>query len=168
MKEKEGFVDYPDQQMIIYVEKDGGEYGPMQTGSFISANYMDDYLLKRHNLESSLREQLIAGQITPVKYYMVLEDLTFSELAARAGIRKSKVKRHLDPKYFGGATAEELRKYATVFNIPVADMLQIILIKDKGNFESGLILEYKAERISIVREPTGNPYIMLTKIEERR
>lgn len=167
MKEKEGFVDYPEQQMILYVEKDDGKYGPMQTGSYISANYMDDYLYKRRNLELELREQLISGSISPVKYYMVFEDLSFSELAARAGIRKSRVKKHLEPKEFGGATADELCKYAAVFNVPVANLLQIILVKNNGSLESNLILENKAEKISVDHTQTCNPYVVLTKIEER-
>ncbi len=167
MKEKEGFVDYPEQQMILYVEKEDGKYGPMQTGSFLSANYMDDYLYKRKNLELSLREQLTTGSISPVKYYMILEDLSFSELAARAGIRKSRVKKHLDPVQFGGATTFELVKYAKVFNVPAANLLQVVLLSIHGNFEASLILENKAERISVDHAQTANPYIVLTKIEER-
>ena len=167
MKEKEGFVDYPEQQMILYVEKDDGKYGPMQTGSYISANYMDDYIYKRRNLELELREKLISGSISPVQYYMVFEDLSYSELAARAGIRKSRVKKHLDPKKFGEATADELCKYAAVFNVPVTNLLQVVLVKDHGNFESNLILENKAEKLSVDHTQTSNPYVVLTKIEER-
>jgi hypothetical protein len=167
MKEKDGFVDYPQQQMILYVEKDGGEYGPMQTGSFISANYMDDYIYKRRNLELDMRAQLTNGIISPVKYYMILVDLSFSELAARAGIRKSRVKKHLDPKHFGMATIDELKRYATVFNLPLANMLQVLLIKEHGSFESIVLLENKAENVSIIQTQTSNPYVILTKIEER-
>ncbi|MEI7499415.1 MAG: hypothetical protein WCK84_03105 [Bacteroidota bacterium] len=168
MKEKEGFVDYPEQQMILYVEKDDGKYGPMQTGSYISANYMDDYIAKRRNLELELREQLISGKISPIKYYMVFEDLSLSELSARAGVRKSRVKKHLDPKLFGLVTADELVKYASVFNIHVANLLQIVLVNSNGSFESNLILENKAEKISVDHTSTHNPYIVLTKIEERK
>lgn len=167
MKEKEGFVDYPEQQMILYVEKDDGKYGPMQTGSYLSANYMDDYVLKRRNLEYDLRKQLTSGIISPVKYYMILEDLSFSELAARAGIRKSKLKKHLDPKHFGIATTDELLKYASVFNVPVANLLQVILVNNNGSLESSIILENKARNISVDQTPAGNPYITVTKIEER-
>ena len=167
MKEKEGFVDYPEQQMILYVEKDDGQYGPMQTGSFISANYMDDYIHKRQNLELELREQLISGLISPVKYYMVLTDLSFSELAARAGIRKSRLKKHLDPKHFGLATMNELSHYALVFNVPVANLLQVVLVKNNGNYESCLISENKTGPISVDQVQTVSPYIVLTKIEER-
>ena len=168
MKEKDGFVDYPEQQMILYVEKDDGKYGPMQTGSYISANYMEDYLYKRRNLELELREQLIKGSISPVNYFMVLEDLTLSELSARADVRQSRVKKHLDPKQFGDVSVDELRKYAAVFNVPAANLLQVVLVNDKGNFESNLLLENKAEKISVDQTPTGNPYVVLTKIEERK
>ena len=167
MKEKEGYVDYPEQQMILYVEKEDGQYGPMQTGSFISANYMDDYLYKRRNLEMEQRELLATNQISPVKYYMVLEDLSFSELAARAGIRKSRVKKHLDPRQFGNVTASELLKYSAVFNVPVANLLQVILVNVDGVFESSLILENKTGKISVNHTPTLNPYVVQTKIEER-
>jgi hypothetical protein len=168
MKEKEGYVDYPEQQVILYVEKDDGNFGPMQTGSYLSANYMEDYLYKRRNLESELREELANGMISPVKYYMILEDLTISELSARAGIRKSRVKKHLDPKHFGGATVGELSRYAAVFNVVAANLLQIVMVKNNGSFESRLILEDNAEKISVNQFPTGNPFVALTKIEERR
>jgi len=167
MKEKDGYVDYPEQQVIIYVEKEDGKYEPMQTGSYLSANYMDDYSLKRSNLEAGLREQLIKGSISIIKYYMVLEDLTISELAARAGIRISKAKKHLEPLGFGKASADEIKRYSIVFNVAPANLFQVILIESQGILQSNLILENKAERISINQSPTANPFIVLTKIEER-
>ncbi len=167
MKEKDGFVDYPEQQVILYVEKDDGNYGPMQTGSYISANYMDDYVYKRRNLEIDLRTQVTSGAISPIKYYMILIDLSFSELAARARIRKSRVKKHLDPKLFGSATMEELLKYAAVFNVPIANLLQIVLVKIDGNFESDFILEHTTSGIMVGHSQTANPYVTLTKIEEK-
>lgn len=167
MKEKEGFVDYPAQQVILYVEKDDGNYGPMQTGSYLSANYMDDYIGKRRNLEIELREQLVAGSISPVKYYMILEELSLNELAARACIRKSRVKKHLNPKFFGDVTTRELYQYARVFNIPIANLLQIILLDSNGVLESSLILENKTGKFFVDQTPTSNPYIVLTKIEEK-
>jgi len=160
-------VDYPEQQMILYVEKDNGQYGPMQTGSYISANYMDDYNFKRRNLESELRKELISGAISPVKFYMVFVDLSLSELASRTGIRKSRVKKHLDPGHFRSATVDELTRYASVFNIPAANLLQVVLISDQGKPEPALILENRSDKISVEQIPTANPCIVLTKIEER-
>lgn len=167
MKEKDGFIDCPEQQMILYVEKADGKYGPMQTGSYISANFLDDYFFKRRNLEVALREQVISGIITPVKYYMILEDLTISELSARAGIRKSRVSKHLEMKYFAKVTVAELGRYADVFNVPAANLLQLLLVKVDDQFESMLILENKAKGLFIEQPRTKNPVVVLTKIEER-
>ncbi len=135
MKEKDGFVDCPEQQVIVYVEKEDGTYGPMQTGSYISANYLDDYFFKRRNLEDSLRGQVIDGSISPVKYYMVLEDLSISELSARTGIRTSKVQRHMEMRYFGTMTVAELGRYSAVFNVTTADMLQLLNAKAENQAE---------------------------------
>jgi hypothetical protein len=61
----------------------------------------------------------------------------------------------------------ELARYARVFNVPVANLLQVVMIRDKDDFESNLILENKAGKISMDQVPTGNPFVVLTKIEER-
>ena len=167
MKESEGFVDYPDQQMIIYVEKDDGKFGPMQTGSFLSANYLDDYFFKRRNLELELREQLTRNQISPLKYFMVLEELSVSELASRAGIRKSRVKKHLDPKHFGSVSLNELRRYANVFNVPAANLLQVILIQQDDGVEASLMKEDRPGSITVKQPSTANPFVVVTKIDAK-
>lgn len=124
MKEQDGHVDYPDQQVILYVEKENGEFGPIQTGSYLSANYMEDYQLKRSNLVKSLSDQLSKGTISIIQYHMVLEELTLSELSSRAGIRKSKVKKHLKPDSFVKATVGELIRYSRVFNVLPSELLR--------------------------------------------
>ncbi|MCK9219667.1 MAG: helix-turn-helix transcriptional regulator [Bacteroidales bacterium] len=168
MKEKDGFINCPEQQMILYVEKDDGKYGPMQTGSYISSNFLDDFFTKRKNLEKDLRDQLCLGKISPIQYYRILEDLTLSELSARVGIRKSKVKKHLDIKGFGDITAAELVKYALVFNVPVPNLLQVILVEINQEIESLITLENKTGNIFISQTGTANPYFVLTKIEEKK
>ena len=160
-------MDYPDQQMIIYVEKDDGKFGPMQTGSFLSANYLDDYFFKRRNLELELREQLTRNQISPVKYFMVLEELSVSELASRAGIRKSRVKKHLDPKHFGSVSLNELRRYANVFNVPAANLLQVILIQQDDGVEASLMKEDRPGSITVKQPSTANPFVVVTKIDAK-
>lgn len=135
MKEKEGYVDYPDQQVILYVEKEDGEFGPIQTGSYLSANYMEDYQLKRSNLVKSLSDQLSKDTISIIQYYMVLEELTLSELSARAGIRKSKVKKHLKPDGFIKATVGELLRYARVFNVLPSKLLRPFENQSESNKE---------------------------------
>ncbi len=168
MKEKDGYINCPEQQVILYVEKEDGQYGPMQTGSYLSGNYLDDYEIKRVHLEESLRIRVMKGEISMVKYYMVLEDLTLSELAARVGLSKTKVNRHLDPVHFGKAKVETLKKYADVFNVPVSNMLQVIMLKKGDNLESYTVLEEKKQTEGIEQVKTENPYVMLVIIGEKR
>ncbi len=125
MKEKEGYVDCPEQQMILYVEKENGTYGPIQTGSYINKNYIDDYFLKRKNLEASLQEQVKRNEISPVKFFMVFEDLTLSELSARTKIPTRKVRKHLLPVHFNKISDDLLNRYAIVFNISVDQLINI-------------------------------------------
>lgn len=117
MKEKDGLTDCPEQQVILYVEKEDGNYAPVQTGSYLTANYLDDYFLKRNNLEKELQEKIQRGEINAIGYYMVLEDLTIAELAARTGFFRWTVKKHLKPENFTGISEKALQKYAVVFNV---------------------------------------------------
>jgi DNA-binding Xre family transcriptional regulator len=125
MKEKEGIIDCPEQQLILYVEKEDGSFGPIRTGSYLTKNYIDDYFEKRQKLEASLKEQIINDIISPVAYYMTLEDLTVKELASRVGITKNKVRRHMRPERFGDIPLDLLKKYADVFNVAVSDLLSL-------------------------------------------
>ncbi|MCX6281312.1 MAG: hypothetical protein NTU51_05065 [Bacteroidetes bacterium] len=122
MKEKDGYSDCPEQQVILYVEKEDGKYGAMQTGSYISANYIDDFFFKRGNLEKTLQEKIERGEINAIEYYRVLEELTVSELASRAGMMKWTVKRHLKPGNFNKIREASLKKYSEVFNVPIEEI----------------------------------------------
>ncbi|MGA2823357.1 MAG: hypothetical protein ABSE72_07495 [Bacteroidales bacterium] len=133
MKEKEGIIDCPQQQVILYVEKEDGKYEPMQTGSYITKNFLDDYEMKRNHLKESLKKQVLSGEVSPIYYYMVLEDLTLSELSARARIRKGRVKKHLEASHFNTIPQETLQVYADVFNITVPDILKLLSADTDGS-----------------------------------
>lgn len=167
MKEKDGYVNCPEQQVILYVEKENGQYVPMQTGSYISGNYLDDYEIKRYHLEESLRTKVIKGEISLIRYYMVLEDLTLSELAARVGLSRTKVNKHLDPVHFGKIKVETLKKYAEVFNVPLSSMLQVVMLKKGDNLESYTVLEENKQTEGIEQVKTDNPFVVLFKIGEK-
>jgi len=126
MKEKDGYIDCPQQQVILYVEMEDGKYGPIQTGSYITRNFLDDYELKRKHLENALRIKIQNKEVSPIYYYMVLEDLTISELAARVNLRKAKVKKHLEYGSFNLIKSEILNQYADVFNVSVDDLILLM------------------------------------------
>ena len=127
MKEKDSIVDCPEQQVILYVEKDDGNYEPVQTGSYLTKNFLDDYKLKRQHLEDSLHQKVQTGEVSPIYYYMILEDLTISELSARTGFKARKVKKHLEAEYFKSLSQDILQIYCDVFIITIQDMLKLII-----------------------------------------
>ena len=66
MKEKDLYIDFEPQKSVYYVEKDDNSYGPIISGSQLSANYLDDFWKKKRDLEANLRKQLVANEISPV------------------------------------------------------------------------------------------------------
>jgi hypothetical protein len=151
MKEKDVKVDYREHQLVLYAEKKDGSYGPVRTGSFITKNYIDDYWYKRNNLEREYLGKVRAGEISPIAYYMVLEELTPSELASRVKISTRKVRRHMTPEHFGEATVEQLLRYCQVFNVPVVNMFQAVVAGKKN--------------LKIHEIKTDNPFFSILKIE---
>ena len=70
---KQNAVQIPgDRTFVVYVEKEDGSYGPVETGSVMVREYFDDFLTKRHHLEARLRADLTEGRISVVAYYATL------------------------------------------------------------------------------------------------
>ena len=154
MKEQELLIDFVPQQLILYAEKEDGTYGPIQTGSSMAKNYLDDYWFKYNNLQESLMKQVANNEISTIQYYMILFELSPVELASRIDIRTSLLKKHLKPESFNKIRISLLQRYALVFNIPMANLFQIIV----KNSETGLNIE---------QQVTNNKNIVITKIQEK-
>lgn len=154
MKEKNLYVDYKAQQHLYYVVKENNTYGPLISGSYLSKYFLDDFWQKKKNLERSLRQELQQDKISPVYYYMLLQELGEADLAARVKISKRKLRKHFKPRYFKKISLELLRRYANVFDVPVANLFQTLLIKDQDQ-----------EKIKVEQNKTQNPFYCTTKIK---
>lgn len=156
MKEKDLFVDFKPQQHVYYVEKDDHSFGPVVSGSQLSKNYLDDYWDKMQRLERTLRDEIVTGKCSPVKYFMLLQELSESELAARAGVSVRRLRKHLTPTGFANMKLGQLAKYAEVFNLPVAGLLQTILLQEE--LKTG---------VAVAQQQTGNTLFSVLKIEQK-
>jgi transcriptional regulator with XRE-family HTH domain len=165
MKEKDVFVDCESHQIIVYAEKGDGSFGPVQTGSYMTKNYIDDFheIVDRHN--NTLIEKLKKGEISPVYYYMTLEELTVAELAERVRISKSNVNKHLDLKGFQKIKVSQLKRYADVFNIPLANLFQVIQTIEDKNWNMGYRENSSESQAGLISQTkTNNPLLVETKI----
>lgn len=168
MKEKDLIHDYKVQKYIFYTEKEDGSYGSAEGGSYLMENLIDDFWYKKRHMERSLRTRLLEGQISPLYYLMVLEDISAMELAARAGIRLGKVKKHLTPQGFGKMSIADAQKYTAALSQPLANLFQIGLTADDQNLFYHFYKpeEGKEEKIILRQEKTSSPYVVITKAQE--
>ena len=165
MKEKDLILNYPDQQVIYYAEKSDGTYGPLQTGAYMAGNHINEHFKISGNLNRSLLEQLKNGEISPICYYMNIEMLTITELAARVGISKRSCKKHLSTNGFQKLSISKLKRYADVLNIQVANMFQIIDTIEDKNWDAGYQEEVRSSKPFFISQgATKNPLLVETKI----
>jgi len=66
-----------------------------------------------------VKQQVIIGKLSPIAYYMEKILMEVPMLAAYMEISKWRIKRHMKNKVFKKLKPEVLKKYASVFNIPV-------------------------------------------------
>ena len=169
MKEKEIKVDFKPHQLILYAEKEDETIGPILSGSYMAKNHLADFYQIWGRLEAELFAKLVKKEISPIACFKELEELTTPELAARTGISKRKVKRHLTYRHFMKASVEELQKYADVFNIPVANFFQIISTKEDAKWNMGHNAEAaKKVPLTISQEKTENPLVVITNPEKNK
>jgi transcriptional regulator with XRE-family HTH domain len=156
VKEKDLYVDFEPQKSVYYVEKNDNTYGPIISGSQLSANYLDDFYLKRKKLEESLRKQMINNEISPVFYYMTLLEMGPKDLATRLGISSRKLRRIFKPEYFMQLNIIKLKLLADIFNIPVSNLFQTFEIDDKIS-----------EKLTVEQLQTDNKCFHIIKISQK-
>ena len=169
MKEKEIHIDYKDHELILYAEKEDQSIGPVRSGSYMAANHLPDFYVIRKAIEERLLQGLVNKQLSPVARFRELEEFTINELAARTGISRRKVKRHLEHRHFMKATVDELKRYAEVFNIPMANFFQLIETRQDASWDMGHNKKAAREKeLTISQEKTGNPLLVITQPEKNK
>ncbi len=154
MKEKDLYIDFKSQQSVYYVEKDDESYGPVLSGSQLAKNYLDDFYEKRLKQEKALREQLKKGEISPVYYYLIMQEYGEGDLASRAGVSLKKLRKHYKMENFIKLKLTQLKKYAEAFDIPLVKMFSLMLTKQENT-----------GKFTVEYSETANPYFVVAKIE---
>lgn len=71
------------------------------------------------------RQRVLSGEVSPVLYYMELNKMDVSILAAYAGYWKWRVKRHFKPSVFARLSNRTLEKYAQIFEITISQLKNV-------------------------------------------
>ena len=75
----------------------------------------------RANLEE-IRKAVIAGQKSPIYYYMEMRQLTPGMLAKAAGISVFRVKRHFRPEIFAKLKPSVLNRYTNALRVTLEEL----------------------------------------------
>jgi hypothetical protein len=78
----------------------------------------------------AVRDQIIAGELSPLAFYMKLHDMDASILSGYAGIPARKVKNHMRMKNFRKLSADVILKYALALNLTPAELVDINRIRE--------------------------------------
>jgi hypothetical protein len=139
-------------KLVLYVEGEDHKYGPMVTGSYMTENYIDDFMEKRGKLRDQCLAKLKSGEISPVSYYMTLLGMGEADLAARAGVSRRKLRRHMTPRGFAAIPLRLVTRYAEIFGVPVCNMFQVVVADDNT------CTRY---------EKTSSPHVVVTHVDRK-
>jgi plasmid maintenance system antidote protein VapI len=84
---------------------------------------LHDVLKRTREKLDAIRQKVMAGEISPVVYFMEKKHMEPGILAQFLGIPAWKVRRHFKPKIFSRLTPEMLLKYAETFEISADELL---------------------------------------------
>lgn len=103
---------------LCYVVDEQGNYTTAKsTGWEPKTLAINESILLIEERVADTKRRVLAGELSPIAYYMELNRMDLLLLASYVGIHRFFVKRHLNPKRFGRLSAKTLAKYAAVFEV---------------------------------------------------
>ena len=75
-----------------------------------------------HEKVEQVRQKVLAGELSPIAYYMEKNLMDLKLLAAYTNLSKRKVRKHLKPERFNKLDTKILARYADTFTISVEDL----------------------------------------------
>lgn len=113
---KKGNYALDDQGKYVMVPSKGWDVDEL-----INSLTYNEFLAK---LEET-RQEVLAGQKSPLAYYMELRQMTPEILGKTAGIAAFRVKRHLRPEIFARLKPSVLEAYAKALAITTEDLMTV-------------------------------------------
>lgn len=111
-------------RMMYYAVNENGSYTTGKSTGWEPANLANiqawEFIDQRTR---EIHEQVTSGKISPIAYYMEVNQMDASLLAKYMGLPKREIKRHLKPRRFKKLEDHVLEKYAAVFQISKEELI---------------------------------------------
>ena len=115
----------PFTDLCYAVDKDGNYITKQSSGWEPKKIVLDRSLDMIDERVKEVKRKVIDKKISPIVYFMELNRMDLSVLAAYFGQWKWRVKRHFKPSNFDKLSSRTLKKYADIFNISVDELKDI-------------------------------------------
>ncbi|HET97487.1 MAG TPA: hypothetical protein ENN98_02035 [Desulfurivibrio alkaliphilus] len=108
---------------IRYAVDESGLYSPVGSTGWEPVNIANSLAWEKIRQEVAATVTAIeSGRLSPLAYYMALNQMDSALLAGYAGISRWRVRLHLKPFFFRRLNSKALARYADLFNINPDDL----------------------------------------------
>ena len=112
---------------LCYAVDENGEYTTENsTGWEPKTVALNNAIEEINERIENAKNRAIAGETSPIEYYMELHKMDVGILASYVGFWQWKVKRHFKPYIFKKLSNKTLQKYADVFEISIEQLKSIV------------------------------------------
>jgi hypothetical protein len=111
------------QKELCYAVDENGEYTTaLSSGWEPKTIALDKAMEDIKERAEEARQRFLAGQASPLEYFMEINKMDVGILASYVGFWKWRVKRHFKPNVFAGLSDKVLAKYADAFSVSVDEL----------------------------------------------
>jgi hypothetical protein len=113
-------------KQLFYATDNAGQYVPVTSVGWEPENVAMQQAWEEINERvEKAKAQVLAGEISPVVYYMEKTIMDLPLLASYVGKFQWQVKRHMKPAVFNKLSDNMLRRYAAAFKVSVQELKNI-------------------------------------------
>jgi hypothetical protein len=114
---------------------------------------IDTFYAQRVDERTRLTARLLAGEISPVAFFMEYWNMDVKDTAARMRLRPSAVRKHMTARGFERVRVETLKRYARVFDIAVADFFQFLRLPEGIDAEVRNLNDRLVQQVAVAVRP---------------
>jgi len=110
---------------------------------------IDTYYEQRDKELKRLFELVASGRLSPVGLFATYNNMTAKDVAPMVGLRVKIVALHMTPEGFERATVQQLKGYARVFDVTVADLFSFVFVHGDLEAEAKRMCDRLFERVDV-------------------
>jgi hypothetical protein len=118
----DGALNKSTKEVCYAVDKDGRYTTELSTGWEVKSTALDAAWKDIEERVNTARQKVLNREASPLLFFMELRLMDLGIVAAYTGFWKWTIRQHLKPAVFEKLPEAKLQKYATAFNVSVADL----------------------------------------------